>query len=95
MILWSVTSTIRLFLQRWILFCIQEHVQAHLKHYKQKKSLSKHAYSSAGSKVLIPATVCTNVAQAEPKRREHSTLPTHKPTLTFETNTHTFRKDCT
>ena len=66
----------------------------HIYRITNKRS-SKHKYSNTGSNVLIPANVCTNVAETETNRTEHSKLPTHIPTLTFERNPHTFRKDCT
>jgi len=94
MTLWNVSSTVRLFLQRWILCSIQEqHVQLHIQNYKQK--LVETQLIQHWIKLLIPTAVCTNVAETETYRTEHSTLPTHIPKLTLETNPHTFRKDCT
>jgi len=94
MILWNVSSSLRLFLQRRILFCTKEqNVQPHTKKYNQK--LVETHVLQYWIKLLIPAAVCTNVAETETYRTEHSTLPTNLPTLTFETNPHTFRKDCT
>jgi len=75
-------------------FCsAQKNKIPHIKNYNQ--TLVETHVLQYWIKLLIPTAVCTNVAETETYRTEHSTLPTHLPTLTFETNPHTFRKDCT